>query len=95
MPLYSYKCELCKEEFELLEKLSSVLEPKICKKCGILEQHKLWLDSEGEDGTRACLSNTDLSEIDLSGVNLRRANLSMANLSGIDLSHANLSLALS
>lgn len=36
MPLYSYKCELCKEEFELLEKLSSVLEPKICKKCGKL-----------------------------------------------------------
>ena len=48
----------------------------------ILDNHRLWLGSEGV--------KADLSEADLSGARLDRANLSGANLSSTDLSGARL-----
>ncbi len=51
----------------------------------ILDQHNLWLSTEGEDGSRANLSGADLS-----GANLRGADLYGADLNGADLSGANL-----
>ena len=47
----------------------------------ILDQHKLWLESNGSQGERA----------DLRGANLRGANLVRADLSDADLRGANLS----
>ena len=59
----------------------------------ILEQHKLWLDSNETEGkcadlSDADLSGADLSDADLSGVNLYGADLRCADLSGADLSGA-------
>jgi len=69
----------------------------------ILDQHKLWVESGGEQGRRADLSGANLGEADLTGVNLQgarlhktnfeRADLSMANLRGAMLVQANLSHA--
>ena len=56
----------------------------------ILEQHKLWLDSDGKDGKYAILYGADLSDADLTGVNLYGANLTWANLTGANLYGANL-----
>lgn len=51
----------------------------------ILEQHRLWVDSNGQSGKRA-----DLSRIDLHGANLVEVNLIEANLVGTGLRGANL-----
>ncbi|EAW9117848.1 pentapeptide repeat-containing protein [Salmonella enterica] len=51
----------------------------------VLEQHKVWITSLGQEGSRAYLSGADLR-----GANLRGANLYGANLSGADLYGANL-----
>ena len=59
----------------------------------ILENHKLWLKTNGEQGERANLSSADLSSADLSSADLSSANLSSADLSSADLSSANLSSA--
>jgi len=64
----------------------------------ILDDHKLWLSSDGEKGKRADLryadlSSADLSYADLSSADLRYANLRSADLSYADLSSANLSSA--
>ena len=59
----------------------------------ILEQHKLWLDSDVEKGKRANLTGADLSGADLTGADLSGADLSGANLSYATLSSANLSCA--
>ena len=66
----------------------------------ILEQHKLWLDSNETEGKRAILYGADLTSADLTGANLTGANLyradltysnlRRANLTGADLSRANL-----
>ena len=66
----------------------------------ILEQHTLWLDSNGKKGKRADLSGANLSGADLTGAylynadltcaNLRFANLYRANLTGANLYRANL-----
>lgn len=61
-----------------------------------IEQHSLWMLSNGQEGAMADLSNTNLSFADLSSVNLsfanlRNANLHHTNLSNADLSNANLS----
>ena len=60
----------------------------------ILEKHRIWLKG-GEGGSRANLSDADLSGAnlrcaDLRGANLRCADLSGANLSDADLRGANL-----
>ena len=69
----------------------------------ILDNHKLWLQTNGEKGERADLSSANLSSADLSSANLssadlrsadlRSANLRSANLSSADLSSANLRYA--
>jgi len=59
----------------------------------ILEKHKIWLESGGEEGERASLGGTDLSGTDLSGTDLRSASFFYAYLIGANLSYANLSYA--
>jgi uncharacterized protein YjbI with pentapeptide repeats len=56
----------------------------------ILDQHRLWVESNGESGTKADLCGVNLSQADLTGVNLEGAHMHRANLSGADLSMANL-----
>ena len=51
----------------------------------ILEQHKLWLSSDGKEGKRA-----DLRYADLRYANLRSADLRYADLRYADLRYANL-----
>ena len=65
----------------------------------ILENHKLWLETNEMDGKRADLSNANLSGVNLMNYNLRFADLSGANLSDanlecINLNHADLSDAI-
>lgn len=62
----------------------------------ILEEHKLWVETDGEKGKRADLyrsdlSGVDLSGADLSGADLRGADLCVAYLCGADLCGADLS----
>ncbi|MBM7064118.1 pentapeptide repeat-containing protein [Neisseria elongata] len=52
----------------------------------ILQEHQLWVLSNGKNGRKA-----DLSGANLTGKNLRDANLKRADLSGADLSKADLS----
>ena len=56
----------------------------------ILDQHKQWVESGGESGTKADLCGVNLAKADLTGVNLQGAHLHRANLAGADLSMANL-----
>jgi uncharacterized protein YjbI with pentapeptide repeats len=56
----------------------------------ILDQHRIWVETGGEEGTKADLSGADLENADLTGVNLQGALLQRANLRGADLSMANL-----
>jgi uncharacterized protein YjbI with pentapeptide repeats len=55
-----------------------------------LDQHRLWVESGGTQGTRADLSGASLVEADLTGANLQGAQLQKVNLRGADLSMANL-----
>jgi hypothetical protein len=59
----------------------------------ILDNHKLWLSSNGENGERADLRYADLSYADLSYANLSSADLRSADLSSADLRSADLSSA--
>ena len=56
----------------------------------ILDQHKMWVESGGESGSKADLSGVNLAQADLTGINLQSAILNKANLRGADLSLANL-----
>ena len=56
----------------------------------ILDNHKLWLQTNGEQGERADLSSANLRSADLSYADLRSANLRSADLSYADLRSANL-----
>ncbi|HFG8427007.1 TPA: pentapeptide repeat-containing protein [Salmonella enterica subsp. enterica serovar Bareilly] len=56
----------------------------------ILEEHKVWITSMRESGSRADLRDADLRGADLRGANLRGANLRGANLCGANLRGANL-----
>ena len=66
----------------------------------ILEQHKLWIETNEVQGERANLTGAnlggadlggaDLRDADLRGANLRGANLKVANLAGANLNGANL-----
>lgn len=56
----------------------------------ILEQHKLWLETNGNEGARANFSEADLEYVNFSGANLERAIFDKANLFGANLSRANL-----
>ena len=67
----------------------------------ILEQHKLWIETNKAQGKRANLKDANLVDANLGGAyleranligaNLRKANLKDANLTGADLTVANLS----
>jgi len=64
----------------------------------ILDQHKLWFDTDAKQGKCAYLTNENLADVNLSDVNLsfadiRAANLSGANLSGAILEDSNLTEA--
>ncbi len=56
----------------------------------ILEEHKVWITSMRESGSRADLRGANLRDANLCGANLRGANLRDANLCGADLCGANL-----
>ncbi|HFE6713302.1 TPA: pentapeptide repeat-containing protein [Salmonella enterica subsp. enterica serovar Newport] len=56
----------------------------------ILEEHKVWITSMRESGSRANLRGADLRDADLYGANLRGANLYGADLRGANLRGANL-----
>ena len=61
----------------------------------ILDEHKLWLESYGQHGSRADLRDAnlygaDLRDSNLSNADLRAANLCGAELYGADLRDANL-----
>ena len=55
-----------------------------------LEEHKIWLDTDGEEGTPADLERADLYEANLYKANLYKADLNGANLRGADLRGADL-----
>ena len=59
----------------------------------ILDNHKLWLQTNGEQGERADLSSADLRYADLRYADLSSADLSYANLRSADLRSANLRYA--
>ncbi|EEH5573673.1 pentapeptide repeat-containing protein [Salmonella enterica subsp. enterica serovar Typhimurium] len=56
----------------------------------ILEEHKVWINSMRESGSRADLRGADLYGADLCGADLRGADLYGANLCGADLRGADL-----
>ncbi len=56
----------------------------------ILEEHKVWITSMRESGSRANLYGANLCDADLCGANLRDANLYGADLCGANLRDANL-----
>jgi hypothetical protein len=56
----------------------------------ILDQHRVWVESGGESGTKADLCGANLENADLTGVNLQGAFLQRANLRGADLLHGQL-----
>jgi hypothetical protein len=61
----------------------------------ILEDHKKWLESKGEEGKQADLSNTildgkEMEHVNLEGADLRKAVFSKANLIGANLAEADL-----
>ncbi|EIF3593475.1 pentapeptide repeat-containing protein [Salmonella enterica] len=56
----------------------------------ILEEHKVWITSMRESGSRADLRGADLCDANLCGANLRGADLCDANLCGANLRGADL-----
>ncbi|EDF8510336.1 pentapeptide repeat-containing protein [Salmonella enterica subsp. enterica serovar Muenchen] len=56
----------------------------------ILEEHKVWITSMRESGSRADLCDADLCDANLRGANLRGADLFDANLCGANLCDADL-----
>jgi uncharacterized protein YjbI with pentapeptide repeats len=56
----------------------------------ILDQHRLWVESNQKQGTRANLKDANLQYADLLDANLRGANLQYADLQGADLQYADL-----
>jgi uncharacterized protein YjbI with pentapeptide repeats len=69
---------------------SPALPDGLLELAAILDQHRLWVETGGEEGTKADLSGADLENADLTGANLQGAILQRANLRGADLSMANL-----
>jgi uncharacterized protein YjbI with pentapeptide repeats len=59
----------------------------------VLDQHKLWVETGGKEGSRGDFSGANLAEADLTGLNLQGAMLQKVNLRGADLSMANLRAA--
>jgi uncharacterized protein YjbI with pentapeptide repeats len=55
-----------------------------------LDQHRLWVESDGKEGARGDFSGANLVDADLTGANLQGAQMQKAKLRGADLSMANL-----
>jgi uncharacterized protein YjbI with pentapeptide repeats len=55
-----------------------------------LDQHRMWVESAGQEGTPCDFSGANLGDADLTGINLQGATLQKAILRGADLSMANL-----
>ena len=56
----------------------------------VLDQHKLWLETNGVQGQYANLRGANLEAANLSGADLRYANLTGADLRHVNLYYANL-----
>jgi len=56
----------------------------------ILEQHKLWIETNGAEGKRANLKGAIVTGANLYGADLEDTNLTGANLIGANLTDANL-----
>ncbi len=56
----------------------------------VLDQHRLWVESGGNEGVRGQFAGANLAEVDLTGANLQGAELQKVSLRGADLSMANL-----
>jgi uncharacterized protein YjbI with pentapeptide repeats len=56
----------------------------------VLDQHRLWADSGGEQGLQGHFAGADLTGVDLTAANLQGAELQKVKLRGADLSMANL-----
>src|SRR6516162_7309914 len=67
-----------------------VLPDGLLELAAVLDQHRSWVESGGEEGTKADLTGANLENADLTGANLQGAILQRANLRGADLSMANL-----
>ena len=65
-----------------------VISPAVLKR--ILNDHRRWLDSEGESGEKATLVGARLVRADFYGLRLSRVNFQGADLRGADLSEADL-----
>ena len=59
----------------------------------ILDNHKLWLRTKGNEGERANLRDAELRDADLRYANLSYADLRYANLRDADLRDADLRYA--
>ena len=59
----------------------------------ILAAHQRWVESEGKSGTRADLTNADLSGAKLTNADLTNADLTNADLRFADLTNADLRFA--
>ena len=59
----------------------------------IVDDHRAWLESDGESGAKADLSHAAIEGVALWRADLRDADLSHASLRGIDLDHAQLQRA--
>jgi uncharacterized protein YjbI with pentapeptide repeats len=57
----------------------------------IIREHDLWLNTEGESGTKADFSGITLEGVELNGINIPQADLSSSNLEQAKLKNANLS----
>jgi uncharacterized protein YjbI with pentapeptide repeats len=55
-----------------------------------LEQHRLWVESDGTQGAQGHFAGADFTGMDLTAANLQGADLAKANLRGADFSMANL-----
>ena len=64
--------------------------PSALSLADVLAHHKIWLESNGQEGGRANLTGTKFTKAVLCGVNLEGADLRRADFTGADLRNANL-----
>ena len=64
--------------------------PRAWSLAEVLALHKIWLESDGQEGSRAVLSGRKFAREVLCGMNFERAELRRADFRGADLRNANL-----
>jgi uncharacterized protein YjbI with pentapeptide repeats len=57
---------------------------------GALDQHRVWVETGGQQGVQGHFSGAELTGVDLTAANLQGAEMQKVNLRGADLSMANL-----